>query len=73
MGTPFSHHQDSTTRGERLAHATVVLLRHALECDREGAWQMARVCWQKQADAYRELKAHHEIATLRKNTGSRWY
>jgi len=63
----------STERGARLAHATVTLLRHALECDRARNWQMARVCWQKQADAYRELERHNAIAGLRKNTGERWF
>jgi hypothetical protein len=65
--------ESTTDRGARLARATVVLLRHALTCDRTHQWQMARVMWQKQADAYRELKAHNDIATLRKNTGERWY
>lgn len=64
----------TTDRGARLARATVVLLRHAIACDQNHNWQMARVSWQKQADAYRELQAHNERAFgIRKNTTERFF
>ena len=58
-------------RGARLARATAILLRHAIKCDEQHQWQMARVMWTKYDHAYHALVQHNTMSNLRKNTGSR--
>ena len=61
----------TTDRSARLALATTILLRHAITCDRDHNWPMARVCWTKYAEAYDELQWRNAVRGLRKNTGER--
>ena len=67
------HDSTPKDRGARLARATAILLRHAIKCDEQHQWQMARVCWGQYARAHDDLQWHNAISSLRKNTGSRWY
>jgi len=66
-------HENSTSRSARLARATAILLNHAIKCDRDHNWQMARVCWDRYDLAYYQLQLHNAMSGLRKNTSERWY
>jgi len=59
--------QDNTTR-ERTAVAAHRLYHHAVLCDATHSWQMARICWQKYAEAARKVERG---TALMKFTGQR--
>jgi hypothetical protein len=67
--------EHSTQRSARLARATAILLRHAIKCDRDHNWQMARICWTKYDHAYWKLQQEQRLQTAlagsRKNTSER--
>ena len=67
------HDSTPKDRGARLARATAFLLRHAIKCDEQHQWQMARVCWGQYARAYDELQEHNAVRGLRKNTLERFF
>jgi len=47
---------DSTTRTVIAAHR---LYHHAVKCDTDGNYQMARICWQKYAEAASTVERKH--------------